>query len=53
VWGTTREEAEEAFASTFYFIYINYGIEKDEKLSSKARELKRKLISLIQKHYEN
>ena len=53
VWGKTREEVEEAFASSFYFIYKNYCTEKDEKLSSKARELKRKLKSIIKNYYES
>ncbi|MBS4028604.1 MAG: hypothetical protein KGZ58_08195 [Ignavibacteriales bacterium] len=52
VWGRTREEAEEAFAFTFYSLYLNYCIEKDEKLSFKARELKRKLKSIIKNYHK-
>ena len=53
VWGTSREDAEEAFAFTFYSVYQNYCCEKDAALSRKAQEMKRKLLALIRNHYED
>ncbi len=47
VWGETREEVEEAFSFSFYSMYINYFLEKDDRLSEEAKELKNKLSSII------
>ncbi|MEA5404940.1 hypothetical protein VB776_18545 [Arcicella sp. DC2W] len=46
-WGETREEAEQAFAFSFDSLYKNFAIEKDEKLSSDAKILKRDLLTLV------
>jgi len=47
VWGKTREEVEEAFAFTFSALYDNYMCESDEKLSSKAKDIKQKIHLLV------
>jgi hypothetical protein len=47
VWGETRAETEEAFSFNFYALYDNYFNEPDERLSSKARELKFLLNEVI------
>jgi hypothetical protein len=48
VWAENRLEAEQAFAFNFHALYVNFAQEKDSKLSPKARELKRKLLTLVQ-----
>lgn len=53
VWGKSREEAEEAFAFSFYSLYINYAMEDDENLSPEAIDLKQTLTSLIQNVVQN
>lgn len=53
VWGSAREEAEEAFAFSFYALYLNYCIEEDENLDEGAQELKETLKSLIQSVVQN
>lgn len=53
VWGSSREEAEEAFAFSFYALYLNYCLEEDENLDEGAQELKRLLKSLIQSVVQN
>lgn len=47
VWGDTRKEAEEAFAFSFYSMYINYCLEEDENLSNEAISLKKYLKELV------
>ncbi len=47
VWGKTRDEAEEAFAFVFSALYDNYALESDDILSSKARDIKKKMNSLV------
>ncbi len=53
VWGSTREEAEEAFAFSFYSLYKNFYLEADNKLSKDALSLKKKLKSLVKSVIEN
>jgi hypothetical protein len=47
VWGSSREEVEEAFSFSFYALYLNYFLEENENLSDEARELKSKLAAII------
>jgi len=49
VWGETRKEVEEAFSFSFYSIYLNYYLEKNENLSKEAIELKQTIKSIIKK----
>lgn len=47
VWGDTREEAETAFAFSFYALYENFAVENDAKLSKESKDLKTKLLKLV------
>ena len=47
VWGDTREEAETAFAFSFYALYENFAVENDAKLSNASKNLKTKLLKLV------
>lgn len=51
VWGTSREEVEQAFCFSFYSLFKNYSEEKVEYLSEKAIELRNKLNTMIKSHY--
>ncbi|MBI5324841.1 MAG: hypothetical protein HZB41_06155 [Ignavibacteriae bacterium] len=53
VWGSTREEAENAFAFMFYSIYQNFAKEDDKKLSDNAIKLKQQLLKLVKAEYIN
>jgi len=53
VWGETREKAEEAFAFNFHSLYTNFAIEKDDKLSSQAMSLKKKLRAIVKSVLHN
>lgn len=52
VWAETREDVEKAFNFEFYSVYLNYALENDDKLTSKAILLKNKILSLIETIYE-
>ena len=45
--GDSFESAREAFCFTFDATYKNYAEESDEKLTTKAKKLKKKLLKLI------
>ena len=47
VWGDTREEAEAAFAFSFFALYENFAMENDTKLSKASKDLKTKLLKLV------
>ena len=49
VWGETREDAEIAFAFNFHSLYLNFALEKDNKLSPDAILLKNKLLKIVKK----
>ena len=49
VWGETREDAEIAFAFNFHSLYLNFALEKDDKLSPDAILLKNKLLKIVKK----
>ena len=48
-WGDGEQEAKEAIYFSFFALYQNYYLEKDENLTPKAQELKNKLEKLIKK----
>ena len=53
VWGQTREETKDAFCFTFYSLYENFVLEKEENLSPKAQNLKAKIEALLKTvHHE-
>lgn len=52
VWAESREEVEKAFNFEFYSLYLNYALEADNNLTSKAILLKNKILSLIETVYE-
>ena len=47
LWGDTREEAETAFAFSFYALYENFAVENDAQLSKASKDLKTKLLKLV------
>ncbi len=49
VWGESREEVENSFSFAFHALYQNYALEVEEKLSSEAKQLKVKLLSIVKK----
>jgi hypothetical protein len=53
VWEETRKKAIEAFGFCFYSLYLNYYLEKDERLSSDAVLLKNQLQRVIRGINEN
>ena len=48
-WGDTIEEAEEAFAFSFFALYQNYAKKDDNNLTSDAKSLKSKLLELVKR----
>jgi hypothetical protein len=52
VWAESREDVEKAFNFEFYSLYVNYALESEDKLTSKAILLKNKILSLIEDVYE-
>lgn len=48
-FGSNEEEAKKAINFSFYALYQNYYLEKDDNLTKKAQELKIKLQKLVKK----
>lgn len=46
-WGKTRDEAISNFHSDFHMVYTDIGCEDDKNLTEDARELKKRILEMV------